>query len=112
MFYILLIPFYLLILFCFIGMSAGSVEWLNFAFYALLMIIAAWGLSRKNSIPFNIIGLLLFVGMGASLIYPALTRTVRVGPWTINIYIGIMLIFLGFVAFVYDIVKPKTKREI
>jgi len=93
-------------------MSAGSVEWLNFVFYALLLIIAAWGLSRKNSIMINIIGLLLFTGMGMSLIYPALAGTIHVGPWTINIYIGVILILWGVVAFVYDIVKLKSKREI
>lgn len=112
MFFILLIPFYLLILISFIGISAGSVEWLTFVFYALLMIMAAWGLSRKNRIVINIIGLLLFTGMGMSLIYPALTQTVRVGPWTINIYIGVLLILWGLVAFIYDIVKSKAKREV
>jgi hypothetical protein len=112
MFFILLIPFYLLILISFIGISAGSVEWLTFVFYALLMIMAAWGLRRKNSIVINIIGLLLFTGMGMSLIYPALTQTVRVGPWTINIYIGVLLILWGLVAFIYDIVKSKAKREV
>jgi NADH:ubiquinone oxidoreductase subunit 6 (subunit J) len=59
----------------------------------------------------NIIGLLLFTGMGISLIYPALTQTERVGPWTINVYLGVILILWGFVAFVFDIVKPKTKQE-
>lgn len=110
--YMLLIPLYLLILICFIGMRVGSIEWLQFAFYALLMIIAAWGLSRKNSIMINMIGLLLFIGMGMALIFPALVRTVRVGPWTINIYIGVILILWGIVPFVYDIVKLKPKRKI
>lgn len=112
MFFTLLIPFYFLLFVCFIGMSIGSIEWLDFTIYALLMIIAAWGLSRKNSILINIIGLLVFEGMGISLIYSTLTRTVRTGHWTLNIYIGVALILWGLAAFVCDIVKLKAKREI
>lgn len=55
MFYILLTPFYILIQICLIGMSAGSIEWVYVLVYSLSMIIAAWCLSRHNSLIINMI---------------------------------------------------------
>ena len=105
MFFILLTPVYLLVFICFIGMSIGSIEWLSSSFIALVSIFAAWGLSRENNIILNIIGLLSFIGLGVSFIYPILNQTERIGPWTINIYAGAALAIFGLVAFIYDVIK-------
>ncbi|WP_312279675.1 hypothetical protein [Oscillibacter sp.] len=111
MFFILLIPLYLLFFACLIGISMGSVEWLNAILIAFVIIIAAWGLSKENSILTNIIGLLCFIGLGVYLIYPTLARTERIGPWTINIYVGATLVLWGMAAFVYDIIKLISKHK-
>lgn len=92
MFYIFLTPLYLLLFVCLMGMSMGSVEWLNAAFIAFVIIIAAWGPSKENSIFINIVGLLCFISLGVYFICPALTRTECIGPWTINIYAGATLV--------------------
>lgn len=105
MFFILLTPVYLLFFICLIGMSIGSIEWLSSSFIALVSIFAAWGLSRENNIILNIVGLLSFIGLGASFIYPILNKTERIGPWTINIYAGVALTIFGLIAFIYDVVK-------
>ncbi len=109
MFYTLLIPFYFLVLVCLVGMSIGSIEWLYALASAISIIIAAWGLSRYNSLVINTIGLTIFAAMGGNLIYTTLNRTFRTGPWKFNIYIGIILILIGLIAFIYDIVKLKGK---
>lgn len=109
MFFILLTPVYLLLFVCLIGMSIGSIEWLSSSFIAIVSIFAAWALSRENHIILNIIGVLSFIGLGGSFIYPILNQTERIGPWTINIYAGVALAFLGLVAFIYDIVKIYKK---
>ena len=111
MFFVLLTPLYLLLLTCLIGMSMGSIEWLDSAFTALVIILAAWGLSRENGIFIHIIGLLLFIGLGVQLIYPTLIQPEHIGPWTINIYVGVALVLWGLIAFVYDIVRLNSKRE-
>lgn len=107
MFFILLIPFYFLILSCLFGMSIGSIEWIMALEDALVLIVAAWGLSRYNSLVINIIGLIFFVIPGANLIYSSLTKTTRIGPWTLSIYLGVILILFGLIAFIYDIIKLK-----
>jgi len=105
MFFILLTPLYLLIFICLIGMSMGSVEWLSATFIAFVIMVSAWGLSKKNSIFTNMIGLLCFIGLSVYLIYPTLTQTERIGPWTISIYAGATLALMGLIAFAYDIIK-------
>jgi hypothetical protein len=111
MFFILLAPLYLLLFICLIGMSMGSVEWLYMAFIAIIIILAAWGLSRENSIFINMIGLLFMTGLGTYFIYPTLVRTDRIGPWTISIYVGSALVLWGFIAFIYDIAKLKNDSK-
>ena len=46
MFFVLLTPLYFLFIMCLIGMSIGSIEWLDSAVIAFVIILAAWGLSR------------------------------------------------------------------
>lgn len=111
MFYTLLIPFYFFILVCLIGMSIGSIEWAYASVYAISLIIAAWGLSRYNSLIINTMGLTIFAAMGGNLIYSTLNRTFRTGPWKFNIYIGIILILIGLIVFIYDIIKLMRKEK-
>lgn len=111
MFFTLLIPFYCLILFCLIGMNIGKVDWFSATVSALSMIIAAWGMSRYNSIILNIVGLILFIAIGASVIYSPFRQTIRYGPWKSCIYIGAAIILLGLIAFIFDIIYIKNKRR-
>lgn len=110
-FYTLLIPLYFLVFVCLIGMSIGSIEWLDASVSAVSIIIAAWCLSRYNSLIINAIGLTIFAAMGGNLIYSTLNRTFRTGPWTFNIYIGIILILIGLITFIYDVIKLVGKRK-
>lgn len=92
-------------------MSAGSIDWIYFTYIAIVILLAAWGLSREKSIIVNITGLLLLLGLGTSIIYPTLNRTERIGPWTINLYVGATLMLWGLIAFIYDVTKFVLKRD-
>ncbi len=107
MFFILLIPFYFLILICVFGMSVGGIDWLSALLSAMSMILAAWGLSRLNNLVINTIGLMFYAIMGGNVIYSTLTRTTRMGLWSIEVYTGIVLILFGLVPFVYNIIKSR-----
>ncbi len=111
MFFLLLLPFYLLVLVLLIGLSIGSIEWLRFFGPSFLIIAAAWGLSRRDCLWFNAAGLIIFAALGGALIYTTLAQTERMGPWKIDIYFGVLLILLGIGAFVYDLIKHgRAKR--
>ncbi len=109
MFFLLLIPFYLLLLVLLIGLTMGSIEWLRFFGLSVLILSAAWSLSRKGGLWINALGLLIFAVLGGALIYTTLEQPERLGPWTINVYFGALLILLGLVAFVYDVIKHKNR---
>lgn len=109
LFFTLLIPFYFIILACLIGMQAGHIDWIYFSVYAISMVIAAWGLSRHNSLITNTIGLMFFVIIGAHSIYSPFTQNVHYGPWMWSIYSGIALILFGLSAFVYAFIKLKGR---
>ncbi len=101
MFFTLLIPLFFLIMICIFGMSVGGVEWIPALEFAILVFLAAWSLSRNNSLIINLAGLMIYVLSGGYLIYFTLTRATRIGPWTFNIYTGIALIVFGVLAFAY-----------
>lgn len=101
MFFIFLMPLYFLIMICIFGMSVGGVEWIPALKFAVLIFLAAWSLSRNNSLIFNLAGLMTYVLIGGYSVYSTLTRATRIGPWTFNIYIGIALIVFGVLAFAY-----------
>lgn len=110
MFFYLLIPFYFIILTCLIGMSMGSIEWKYVLINSSFIIMAAWTLSKNNSLLINMIGLTIFVTMGILLIYSTLTATTqsfRTISWRLNIFCGIELVLIGLVAITYDIVRLK-----
>ena len=109
MFFLLLIPFYLLLLVLLIGLTMGSIEWLRFFGLSVLILSAAWSLSRKGSLWINALGLLIFAALGGALICTTLAQPERMGPWTINVYFGALLILLGLVAFAYDLIKHKKQ---
>jgi hypothetical protein len=95
-----------------IGISVGNIEWLYAIEYALSMIIAAWGLSRYNSLIINTIGLIFFVSIGVHSVYSPYTKTIRTGPWKLSVYFGIALILIGLFAYTYDIIKLKGKQKL
>ncbi len=111
MFFLLLLPFYLLVLVLLIGLSIGSIEWLRFFGLSFLIIAAAWGLSRKGCLWFNAAGLIIFAALGGTLIYTTLAQPMRMGPWKINIYFGALLILMGVCAFAYDLIEHSRAKH-
>ena len=109
MFFTLLIPLYFLFMICIFGMNAGGIEWIPALEFAILVILAAWSLSRNNSLIINLAGFMIYALTGGYLIYSTLTRATRIGPWIFNIYIGIALIVFGVLAFAYAILRVVIK---
>ncbi|ACL74791.1 hypothetical protein [Ruminiclostridium cellulolyticum] len=110
MFLIMLIPLYLLISISIFGMSIGGINWISALEYSLLFILAAWSLSRNDSLIINLAGFLIYAIIGGNSIYSTLTRTTRIGPWTFSIYTGVALILFGLLAFSYNTVRVVRKR--
>ncbi len=110
-FYILLIPLYFLGIICIFGLSAGGIRWLPALEFALLVLLAAWCLSRNNSLAINIAGLMIYAINGGYIIYSTLTKKPRIGPWIFDIYSGIALILFGLCSFAYAIVRIIRKHN-
>ncbi len=111
MFFTLLIPLYFLIVICIFGISAGGIEWIPALEFSLLVLLAAWSLSRDNSLILNLAGFMIYALMGGYCIYSTLTKATRIGPWTFNIYLGIALILFGLCTFACAIVRFIRKRK-
>ena len=111
MFYIMLIPLYFLVITCVFGICAGGIMWLPALEFALLVLLAAWCLSRNNSLAINTAGFMIYAINGGYIIYSTLTRKPRIGPWTFDIYLGIALILFGLCSFAYAIVRVIRKHK-
>jgi len=111
MFFVLLIPLYFLALLCILGSSVGEIMWLPVLELALLVLLAAWCLSRTNSLAINTAGFLIYAIKGGYIIYSKLTKKPRIGPWVFDIYLGTALILFGLCSYVYAIVRVIRKHK-
>lgn len=72
--------------------------------YIILNFSGAWLLSYGKNFLVNIFGFLCFLYYGWPL-FSYIFKRPKIGPWTINVGAGIIIIALGLLGLVYIIIK-------
>lgn len=99
MFFVLLLPCYLLLL-------LWAYDWLNtdlhyvvFISLLLLNFLGAFLLSRRNAFGYNILGLLLFSALGITQLFYSFFQPLFDGKWWWKMILGCLFLLLGGGAF-------------
>lgn len=110
LFFLLLIPSYLMafVLLLALGLGAGSILWGPAALVLAVNLAGARLLSHRHSLVQNLLGLLCFVALGGYLtLIHFLQGGPRTGPWVWDVYLGCGIMLLGLAAFTWQLVSRR-----
>jgi hypothetical protein len=113
LFCFLLLPFYFNLIILLIAFQVGSLEWGLWSIDIVTNFIGAWLLSSKKNILYNAIGFLCFLLKGGYWFSRLFIESMRTsGLWIYEVWIGVFILAIGFIGFVYVILSRVHSKNI
>lgn len=112
LFFFMLVPLYLNLIILLIGIQAGAVVWKLWLFDIALGLLGACLISYRKKLFINSIGFLIFLIKGGYWFSRFFLKSMRTSKlWLYEFYIGSFILILGFIGFIYSIVKNRQREK-